>query len=269
MRSWSKHILWGNRRVARRRADARRNGVGPQHRVGRFAHPRRTEHRVGRELHYRTCDNIVWGNNIVWGESDANDNIVWGNTDGDNIVWGNSSNDNIVWGNGDFDNIVWGNDGDDNIVWGNDCGGADCDNIVWGNSIATTTSSGATPKGSTTSCGATPTASTTSCGATVPATKTSPGAARPATTTTSSATTRPKWSRSTRSVRRPVRGRAVDTPVPGAAVRKEGFSNGEDAFPTRIAESHDHDCDDPIPPRYDLQLEGQPSGPRGFDVHVA
>ncbi len=46
-------------------------------------------------------DNIVWGNvnkysqdNIVWG-NDWMDNIVWGNSaDDDNIVWGN----NIVWG---------------------------------------------------------------------------------------------------------------------------------------------------------------------------
>jgi serine protease AprX len=61
-------------------------------------------------------DNIVWGNaadNIVWGKCAAANNIVWGNRDADNIVWGNDT----VWGNCDA-NIVWGS-GDDNIVWGN------------------------------------------------------------------------------------------------------------------------------------------------------
>jgi hypothetical protein len=43
-----------------------------------------------------------WDDNIVWGnvERDAQDNIVWGNDWEDNIVWGNfSDDDNIVWGN--------------------------------------------------------------------------------------------------------------------------------------------------------------------------
>jgi hypothetical protein len=128
MRTWSKHILWGNRRV--------RGGVLAP---GGTAWALNI---VWGDSLTPAGQNIVWGencdtaacDNIVWGDSDDSDNIVWGNTDGDNIVWGNSGDDNIVWGNGDEDNIVWGNSADDNIVWGNDCGGADCDNIVWGNS---------------------------------------------------------------------------------------------------------------------------------------
>ena len=131
MKSWSRHLLWGNRRV--------RGGVltpgGSAWAMnivwGDSLTPSGQNIVWGENCDTASCDNIVWGNNIVWGDSfDAYDNIVWGNTDGDNIVWGNSTADNIVWGN----NIVWGDSFDDNIVWGNDCGGADCDNIVWGNS---------------------------------------------------------------------------------------------------------------------------------------
>jgi serine protease AprX len=132
MKAWSRHILWGNRRVSggvlTPGGTAWLSGV----QWGGDATPAGANIVWGENCD-GDCDNIVWGNNIVWGESDGDDNIVWGNTDGDNIVWGNSDDDNIVWGNGDDDNIVWGNDGDDNIVWGNDCAGADCDNIVWGN----------------------------------------------------------------------------------------------------------------------------------------
>ena len=53
MTAWSAAHPVGQQARARRRADARRNGVGPQHRVGRFAHSGRPEHRVGRELHHR------------------------------------------------------------------------------------------------------------------------------------------------------------------------------------------------------------------------
>jgi serine protease AprX len=98
------------------------------------------------------CDNIVWGNywdeldNIVWGTVRIDDNVVWGENvvwgfDGfalaywaDNVVWG-FWDDNVVWGDVsryDQDNIVWGNDWEDNIVWGQ---GADDDNVVWGNNV--------------------------------------------------------------------------------------------------------------------------------------
>jgi hypothetical protein len=133
MTGWSRHILWGNRRVSggvlTPGGTAWTNGVT----WGANKTPAGLNIVWGENC-AGDCDNVVWGNNIVWGAFDANDNIVWGNTDGDNIVWGNSDGDNIVWGNGSDDNIVWGNAGDDNIVWGNNCGGSDCDNIVWGNS---------------------------------------------------------------------------------------------------------------------------------------
>jgi len=136
MKAWSKHILWGNRRVAG--GVLTPGGTAWANNIvwGDLHTPAGQNIVWGENCDTASCDNIVWGNNIVWGASDATDNIVWGNTDGDNIVWGNGGGGNIVWGNGDIDNIVWGNGLGDNIVWGNDCGGADCDNIVWGNTDA-------------------------------------------------------------------------------------------------------------------------------------
>jgi len=134
MHAWSKHILWGNRRVKGGVLTPGGTAWGLNIVWGEMHTPQGQNIVWGENCDTASCDNIVWGNNIVWGESDDSDNIVWGNTDGDNIVWGNSNDDNIVWGNGTDDNIVWGNLAEDNIVWGNDCGGADCDNIVWGNS---------------------------------------------------------------------------------------------------------------------------------------
>ena len=132
MKSWSKHILWGNRRVSGGVLTPGGTAWGLNIVWGESLTPAGQNIVWGENCSDASCDNIVWGNNIVWGESDILDNIVWGNTDGDNIVWGNSSLGNIVWGNGTLDNIVWGNIDAGNIVWGNDCGGADCDNIVWG-----------------------------------------------------------------------------------------------------------------------------------------
>jgi serine protease AprX len=122
--AWSKHILWGNRRIK-----------------GGVIRPNANAFQFGTTWGAsfdRDGDNIVWGtlsgrdaDNIVWGTFDAlgADNIVWGtlrDDDGDNIVWGTHA---------DGDNIVWGTLNDvDNIVWGTDCGGNDCDNIVWGTS---------------------------------------------------------------------------------------------------------------------------------------
>ena len=134
MKAWSRHIFWGNRRVTGGVLTPGGTAWANDVPWGALHTPAGQNIVWGENCSDADCDNIVWGNNIVWGESDADDNIVWGNTDDDNIVWGNGDDDNIVWGNGDDDNIVWGNDGDDNIVWGNDCNGADCDNIVWGNS---------------------------------------------------------------------------------------------------------------------------------------
>jgi serine protease AprX len=129
MRSWSKHILWGNKRVKGGVLTPGGSAWALNIVWGDAIGPNGQNIVWGDNCDTAACDNIVWGNNIVWGDSTDGDNIVWGNTDGDNIVWGNTLGDNIVWGN----NIVWGDSADDNIVWGNDCGGADCDNIVWGN----------------------------------------------------------------------------------------------------------------------------------------
>ena len=135
MNGWSRQIFWGNKRV--------RGGVltpfgtawGGDVQWGTTTTPAGANVVWGDNCADTSCDGVVWGTNIVWGNTDAT-NIVWGNNNDDNIVWGNSDLGNIVWGNNEADNIVWGNSEDDNIVWGNDCGGADCDNIVWGNSGA-------------------------------------------------------------------------------------------------------------------------------------
>jgi serine protease AprX len=122
MKAWSRQLLWGNRRVAGGVLTPGGTAWGLDVVWGNMRTPAGQNIVWGENCDRADCDSIVWGNNIVWGESDSTDNIVWGNTDGDNIVWGN----------GFDDNIVWGNLADDNIVWGNDCGGADCDNVVWG-----------------------------------------------------------------------------------------------------------------------------------------
>ena len=109
MTAWSRHILWGNRRVKGGVLTPGGTAWGLNIVWGDMHTPQGQNIVWGENCDNASCDNIVWGNNIVWGESDASDNIVWGNTDGDNIVWGNSDGDNIVWGNGADDNIVWGN----------------------------------------------------------------------------------------------------------------------------------------------------------------
>ena len=47
MRSWSRHILWGNRRVKGGVLTPGGTAWGLEHRVGRFAHAHGPEHRVG------------------------------------------------------------------------------------------------------------------------------------------------------------------------------------------------------------------------------
>jgi serine protease AprX len=125
MKAWSRHIFWGNRRVSGGVLTPGGTAWAANIVWGNALTPGGQNIVWGENCDTAACDNIVWGNNVVWGNFD-DDNIVWGN-------WGNTDDDNIVWGNFDYDNIVWGNFDDDNIVWGNDCGGADCDNVVWGN----------------------------------------------------------------------------------------------------------------------------------------
>ncbi|HYE85466.1 MAG TPA: S8 family serine peptidase [Vicinamibacterales bacterium] len=146
MTGWSKHIIWGNKRVSggvlTPDGSAWLDGVT----WGAPSTPSGADVIWGNDCADASCDNVVWGNdgddNVVWGNSDednvvwgnsSDDNVVWGNdcggSDCDNVVWGNDGDDNVVWGNSGDDNVVWGNNGDDNVVWGND----DVDNVVWGN----------------------------------------------------------------------------------------------------------------------------------------
>ena len=163
MTGWSKQIFWGNKRVKGGVPAPGATAWGGDVVWGSTSTPTGNNIVWGDNCADASCDDVVWGNNVVGRYDD--DNIVWGNdetttscgatamkttssgaTDGDdNIVWGNDCGgedcDNIVWGNDGEDNIVWGNaEGIDNIVWGN----SDDDNIVWGNSDGTTTSCGAT-----------------------------------------------------------------------------------------------------------------------------
>ena len=128
---WSRHIIWGNRRVS--------GGVlqpwGSAWGTNIIWGSTRDNIIWGSGCSTRNCDNIIWGSskdNIIWGSS--KDNIIWGSSK-DNIIWG-SSKDNIIWGSSK-DNIIWGSSGDNiiwgsNVVWGSACGGRDCDNIIWG-----------------------------------------------------------------------------------------------------------------------------------------
>ena len=124
-RSWSRTIIWGNRKLQRG---------------------------VIKPTGSAWAASTVWGSaatlegdNIVWGTACALkscEGVVWGTAamDSDNIVWGTFAReaDNIVWGTmREMDNIVWGTlAGEmDNIVWGTKCDGANCEAIVWGASV--------------------------------------------------------------------------------------------------------------------------------------
>ena len=131
-KTWSKGIIWGNRRI----------GSGA---ISPFG----TAWEVGTlwgAAYDSDGENVVWGTecdstcrNVVWGTAlDEGDNVVWGTfSDGDNVVWGTASadGDNVVWGTyDDGDNVVWGTFefAGDNVVWGTACDGDDCFNVVWG-----------------------------------------------------------------------------------------------------------------------------------------
>ena len=163
--SWSKTILWGNRKLKKGVIKPVGSAWATNVVWGSSTTPEGDNIVWGTNCGHKECDNIVWGttaldaDNIVWGTVAAEgDNIVWGTQDGendnivwgtacaagecDNIVWGTecggSDCDNIVWGTqcavGECDNIVWGTQAgeDDNIVWGTACAAGECDNIVWG-----------------------------------------------------------------------------------------------------------------------------------------
>ena len=120
--NWSRHIIWGNRRVSGGMLQPWGSAWATNIIWGS------TGDNIiwGSGCSTPGCDNIIWGSageNIIWGSS--KDNIIWGSSK-DNIIWG-SSGDNIIWGSSK-DNIIWGS----NVVWGSACQGRDCDNIIWG-----------------------------------------------------------------------------------------------------------------------------------------
>ena len=102
---WSRHIIWGNERVAPGASLLATNAWA-----------------LG----------VTWGAaavNIVWSEHVKADNIVWsedcGGADCTGVVWGARSDDGSVWGTARAsDRIAWKTD---NIVWSE----AQSQNIVW------------------------------------------------------------------------------------------------------------------------------------------
>jgi serine protease AprX len=130
-RSWSKSIIWGNRRLRGGYLNPRANAWADNVVWGTV----RTSNTTGDNVVWGTlcpssCDNVVWGTgdasgqNVVWGTMAGGDNVVWGTAFGDHVVWGTTADDNVVWGTADR--------ADDNVVWGTDCLGGNCDNVVWG-----------------------------------------------------------------------------------------------------------------------------------------
>jgi serine protease AprX len=113
--AWSRHIIWGNQRIA----GGLRMLVTSAWALG-----------------------VTWGAeaaNIVWSEHVRADNIVWsedcGGADCEGVVWGARSEDGSVWGTARVsdkvawktDNIVWSEAQSQNIVWSE----AIPDNIIW------------------------------------------------------------------------------------------------------------------------------------------
>jgi serine protease AprX len=140
--TWSREIIWGNRRITGGIIRPNANAFSRDTIWGAASDA------GGRNIVWGTvygrAENIVWGTfygdarNIVWGTFDTlgASNIVWGtlvDSSGFNIVWGTYLADNIVWGTS-LRNIVWGTSylPEHNVVWGTDCDGADCDGVVWG-----------------------------------------------------------------------------------------------------------------------------------------
>jgi serine protease AprX len=108
---WSRHINWGNHRIA--------GGV-----LVPGANAWATTTTWGVSKLAADDGNIIWGTdddgNIIWGTAaDDSGNIIWG-TDDENIIWGTSDDaGNIIWGTDDDDsNIIWGTDDVENILWG-------------------------------------------------------------------------------------------------------------------------------------------------------
>jgi serine protease AprX len=162
---WSRHIIWGNYRIA--------GGVplpgSSAWTLGLRWGAMDTQAGIPVVWGARLADNIVWsttrddlgnlmwstarveGSNIVWSTVRADsDSVVWSTaanivwSTGGNIVWSTGSNivwstvNNIVWSTGSNivwstgNNIVWSTAIVENLVWGDDCGGFNCQQVLWG-----------------------------------------------------------------------------------------------------------------------------------------
>jgi serine protease AprX len=125
--TWSRHVIWGNQRVA--------GGIllptgtawlpdvpwGAATRDGEAiswgatqADPNTGEWitwAMGAENEYQSSENVVWGS--ACGGTDCPADTTWTTSEPDTIVWGTNDDDTIVWGTNDDDTIVWGTSCDD------------------------------------------------------------------------------------------------------------------------------------------------------------
>jgi serine protease AprX len=161
-RNWSRHIIWGNRRVVggvlTPDANAWAPGVtwgDPTRAGGPIWWGFRPVIGQGEVIEWTpwgtscadpVCLSVTWqagSENVVWGSecggddcsthesrAAAGDALVWSSEDQDTIVWGTHDQDTIVWGTTEQDTIVWGTTEEDTIVWGTN----DEETIVWGTS---------------------------------------------------------------------------------------------------------------------------------------
>jgi serine protease AprX len=150
---WSRHLIWGNRRITGGVLTPDANAWSPDVTWGdatRAAGPiawglrplTGSESTVGWSAWGTGCAdaacttaswdagtyNVVWGSQCggndcaappsSWSAADA---PIWSSQDQDTIVWGTNDHDTIVWGTNDQDTIVWGTTDQDTIVWGTNC----------------------------------------------------------------------------------------------------------------------------------------------------
>jgi hypothetical protein len=112
--AWSRHIIWGNDRVAGELSLLTRNvwalgvtwGAEAANIVWSEAH---TENIVwSSDCGGANCEGVVWGarsdDGSVWGAARASDKVAW---DTDNIVWSEAQSQNIVWSEASPESIVW------------------------------------------------------------------------------------------------------------------------------------------------------------------
>jgi serine protease AprX len=152
-KQWSRHLVWGNRRITGGVLTPDANAWSPDVTWGdatRAAGPivwglkptGSGSGAWGTRCADAACTTTSWDagtQNVVWGSQcggddcaappsswSAGDAPIWSSQDQDTIVWGTDDHDTIVWGTNDHDTIVWGTTDQETIVWGTSCDDPDC-----------------------------------------------------------------------------------------------------------------------------------------------